>query len=47
MQISTQQLIDAVASMSKGHKPNEKTLEFILDFAHTYRVKNGRAYCLN
>jgi hypothetical protein len=47
MQISTQQVIDAVASMSEGLKPSEKTLQFIRDFAHSYRVKNGQAFCLN
>lgn len=47
MQISTQQVIDAVASMSDGLKPSEKTLQFIRDFAHSYRVKNGQAFCLN
>ncbi len=47
MQISTQQVIEAVASMSEGLKPSEKTLKFIRDFAYTYRVKNGQAYCLN
>ena len=47
MQISTQQVIDAVASMSEGLKPSEKTLQFIRDFAHSYRVKNGQACCLN
>jgi hypothetical protein len=47
MQISTQQIIDAVASMSEGVKPSEKTLQFIRDFAYTYRVSNGQAYCLN
>lgn len=47
MQISTQQIIDAVASMSEGMKPSRKTLQFIKNFAYTYRVKNGQAYCLN
>jgi len=47
MQISTQQIIDAVASMSEGMKPSGKTLQFIKNFAYTYRVKNGQAYCLN
>ena len=47
MQISTQQVIDTVASMSEGLKPSEKTLQFIRDFAHSYRVKNGQAFCLN
>ena len=47
MQISTQQIISAVASMSEGLKPSKKTLKFIKDFAYTYRVNNGRAFCLN
>ena len=47
MQISTQQVIDAVASMSEGLKPSERTLQLIRNFAYTYRVKNGQAYCLN
>ncbi len=47
MQISTQQIISAVASMSEGLKPSEKALKFIKDFAYTYRVKNGQAFCLN
>ena len=47
MQISTQQVIDAVASMSERFKPSEKTLQTIRQFAYTYRVENGTAYCLN
>ena len=47
MQISTQQIYDAVVSMSEGFKPSEKTLQFIKDFAYAYRVNNGQAYCLN
>jgi hypothetical protein len=47
MQISTQQIVDTVASMSEGLTPSERTLQFIKDFAYTYRVKNGQAYCLN
>jgi hypothetical protein len=47
MQISTQQVIDTVAAMSEGLKPSEKTLNFIREFAYTYRVNNGQAYCLN
>ena len=47
MQISTQQVIDTVASMSEGLKPRAKTLQFIREFAYTYRVKNGQAFCLN
>ena len=47
MQISTQQVIEAVSSMSEGLRPSEKTLKFIKDFAYSYRVKNGQAYCLN
>ena len=47
MQISTQHIFSAVASMSEGLKPSEKTLKFIKDFAYTYRVTNGQAYCLN
>ena len=47
MKISTQQMIDTVVSMSEGLKPSERTLQFIRDFAHTYRVKNGQVYCLN
>ena len=46
MQISTQQVIDAVSSMSEGLKPSEKTLQFIRDFAYNYRMKNGQAFCL-
>ncbi len=33
--------------MSEGLKPSEKTLKCIRDFAYSYRVKNGQAYCLN
>jgi hypothetical protein len=47
MQISTQQIIEAVAAMSEGLKPSEKTLKFIKEFAYTYRVANGQAYSLN
>ena len=47
MKISTQQVIDTVATMSEGLKPSERALQFIRDFAYTYRVKNGQAYCLN
>jgi hypothetical protein len=47
MQISTQQIVDTVASMSENLKPRERTLQFIRDFAYTYRVKNGQAFCLN
>jgi hypothetical protein len=47
MQISTQQLYDAVAAMSEGFRPSEKTLKFIKEFAYTYRVKDGQAYSLN
>jgi hypothetical protein len=47
MQISTQQVIDAVAAMSEGLKPSEKTLKFIREFAYTYRMNNGQAYSLN
>ena len=47
MKISTQQMIDTVATMSEGLKPRERTLQFIRDFAYTYRVKNGQVYCLN
>lgn len=47
MQISTQQIIDAVASMSEGLKPSEKTIQVIRQFAYTYRVRNGQSYCLN
>ena len=47
MQISTQQIISAVASMSEGLKPSERTLKFIKEFAYTYRVKNGQAFCVN
>ena len=47
MQISTQQVFDAVASMSERFKPREKTLQTIRQFAYTYRVENGQAYCLN
>ena len=47
MKISTQQVIDTVASMSEGLKPNERTLKLIKDFAYTYRVNRGQAYCLN
>ena len=47
MQISTQQIIYAVASMSEGLKPSEQTLNFIKEFAYTYRVSNGQGYCLN
>ena len=47
MQISTQQIIDTVASMSEGLNPSEKTLNFIREFAYTYRTDNGQAYCLN
>ena len=47
MQISTQQIIDVVASMSEGLKPSEKTLNLIRDFAYSYRVNTGQAYCLN
>jgi hypothetical protein len=27
--------------------PSERTLKLIRLFAHTYRVVNGQAYCLN
>jgi len=27
--------------------PSEKTLKLIKQVAHTYRVVNGQAYCLN
>jgi hypothetical protein len=27
--------------------PSEKTLKKIREFAYTYRMKNGLAYCLN
>lgn len=47
MKISTQQVINAVTTMSEGLKPGERTLLFIREFAYTYRVKNGQAYCLN
>ena len=47
MQISTQQIIDTVATMTEGLKPRERTLQLIRDFAYTYRVNNGQAYCLN
>ena len=47
MQISTQQVFDAVASMSERFKPREKTLQTIRQFAYSYRVENGQAYCLN
>jgi hypothetical protein len=47
MQISTQLLIDTVASMSEGLKPSEKTLNMVKEFAYTYRVKDGQAFCLN
>ena len=47
MKISTQQVIDTVTSMSEGLKPNERTLQFIRDFAYTCRAQNGQAYCLN
>ena len=47
MQISTQQVIEAVSSMSEGLRPSEKTLNFIRSFAYSYRVKNGQAFCLN
>ena len=47
MQISTQQLYDAVAAMSEGLRPSEKTLKFIKEFAYTYRAKDGQAYSLN
>ena len=47
MQISTQQLCDAVAAMSEGFRPSEKTLKFIKEFAYSYRVKDGQAYSLN
>ncbi len=33
--------------MSEGLKPSEKTLNLIRDFAYSYRVNNGQAYCLN
>jgi len=33
--------------MSEGLTPSEKTLKVIRDFAYAYRVKNGRAYCMN
>ena len=47
MHIYTQQIIETVQSMSEGLKPRETTLKLIRDFAYTYRVKNGEAYCLN
>jgi|GEM_PF-4109209 hypothetical protein len=47
MQISTQQVKDAVALMSEKFKPSDKTLQTIRQFAYTYRVDNGMAYCLN
>jgi hypothetical protein len=47
MKISTQQVIDAVASMSERFNPREKTLLTIRQFAYSYRVENGQAYCLN
>ena len=47
MQISTQQVIEAVSSMSEGLRPSEKTLKFIRDFAHSYRVQNGQTYSPN
>jgi len=47
MQISTRQIIDTVASMSEGLQPRSHTLQFVRDFAYTYRVHNGQAYCLN
>lgn len=47
MQISTQLLIDTVASMSEGLQPSEKTLRMVRDFAYSYRVKNGQPYCMN
>ena len=33
--------------MSEGLKPREKTLQFIRDFAYSYRVKSSHAYSLN
>jgi len=47
MQISTQQVIDTVAMMSEELKPSERTLQFIKNFAYSYRVANGQAYSLN
>ena len=47
MHISTQQVIEAVAAMSEGQQPRERTLQFIKNFAYTFRVKDGQAYCLN
>ncbi len=47
MQISTQQIIEAVASISEELAPKEQTLRFIRDFAYTYRVEDGQGYCLN
>lgn len=47
MQISTQQIISTVASMSEGLKPSVRTLKFIKEFAYTYRVKNGQSFCVN
>ena len=47
MQISTQQMIDAVATMSEGFKPRETTLQMIKQFAYNYRVMNGQTYSLN
>ena len=47
MQISTQQLIDTVATMSEGLQPRQTTLNVIRDFAYSYRVNTGQAYSLN
>ena len=47
MQISTQQIVDAVTSMSEGLAPREQTLRLIRDFAYTYRASAGQGYCLN
>jgi hypothetical protein len=47
MQLSTQQIIEAVATMSEGLNPSEETLKFIRSFAHTYRVNHGQAFSLN
>ena len=47
MQISTQQIVSAVASMTEGLHPSERTLQLIRELAYTYRVSNGKAYSLN
>ncbi len=47
MHISTQQVIDVVTAMSEEFTPSAATLHIISQFAYTYRVSNGQAYCLN